>query len=364
MSIASLLLLTLAAPQQPTQQQQTERPFALMIGDPAPAIQVAEWVQGTPVKSFQPGQLYVVEFWATWCGPCKVAIPHLNELSKKYTGQVSFVGVSVWEHLEKEPYSVPKFVKEMGDKMTYTVAADLVQAAKENGPMAQSWMEAAGQGGIPTAFVVSKEGKIAWIGHPMELEEPLAKIVAGTYDVAAAAKKYALDMRMKGVTSRIGKDIAKAKKDKDFARAVQIIDEAIAKDAQLEPNFGLNKYFLLLDAQRQADAATYGRRLVSDVFADNAGALNQLAWTIVDPQSKAPKGDYDLAVLAAQRAVTLVPEDASTLDTLGLALFKSGQVDRAIEVQEKAVTLAKGQDQLETELKARLEEFKNAKKNL
>ena len=57
-------------------------------------------------------------------------------------------------------------------------------------------------------------------------------------------------------------------------------------------------------------------------------------------------------------------KDASTMDTLGLALFKAGQVERAIAVQEKAVALAKGQPDMEKELQGRLAEFKAAKSNL
>jgi thiol-disulfide isomerase/thioredoxin len=372
MSSTTLLLCSLLsfapqaiAPQATTVQAKQDRPFALMLGDPAPAIQVAEWVQGKPVARFEPGSLYVVEFWATWCGPCKVAIPHLNELSKTYAGKVQFIGVSVSEQInEKEAYWVPRFVQEMGDKMTYTVASDRVKA--DDPPrMNESWMRAAGQNGIPTAFVVNGEGKVAWIGHPMKMDKPLAEIVAGTWDLAAAAKAHASEMRVKGLSAQLNKDISKAKKDKDFAGAVKMLDEALAKEPTLEASFGLNKYFLLVEAQRTADAAAYGKRLVAQVIADNPMALNSLAWSIVDPATKMTGGDYGLAVLAAERAVKLQEEkDASTLDTLGLALFKAGQIERAIAVQEKAVGLAKGQDKLELELKARLEEFKGAKKNL
>ena len=54
------------------------------------------------------------------------------------------------------------------------------------GVMATTWMAAAVQEGIPTAFVVDKDSKLAWIGHPMMMEEPLTKIVAGKWDVDAA----------------------------------------------------------------------------------------------------------------------------------------------------------------------------------
>ncbi len=365
MTIPSLLLLALlpSASQRSPSAPQAERPFALMVGDPAPALEVAEWVQGKPVARFEPGQTYVVEFWATWCGPCKKAIPHLNELSKQYAGKAQFIGVSVFEHLDDgQPYAVPKFVQEMGDKMTYTVASDQIVAGAPQ-PMSKKWMDAAGQNTIPTTFVVDGKGRVAWIGYPLQIDGVLSEVVAGTYDVDAAARKYATEMRVKGLSAKLQKDISKAKKDKDFAGAVRVIDEAIAADPALEASFGLDKYFLLLDAKRASDAAAYGQRLVSQVIGDNPNALNKLAWTIVDPQAKA-EGDYALAVLAAERAVKLEDgKNAMTLDTYGLALFRAGKVDRAIEVQTKAVALVEGED-YEQEFRARLEEFQKAKKNL
>jgi thiol-disulfide isomerase/thioredoxin len=65
-------------------------------------------------------QTYVVEFWATWCGPCRVSIPHLTELQKKFKTQgVTFIGVS-----DETEDKVKPFVDKMGDKMDYTVAVD------------------------------------------------------------------------------------------------------------------------------------------------------------------------------------------------------------------------------------------------
>ena len=76
------------------------------------------------------GKNYVVEFWATWCGPCKASIPHLTELQKK-NPSVTFIGVSVWE---PDQDKVKPFVEEMGDKMAYRVAIDLVpEKEKDNG---------------------------------------------------------------------------------------------------------------------------------------------------------------------------------------------------------------------------------------
>src|SRR6266852_6743020 len=110
----------------------------LSVGDPAPAITVKEFVKGTPVSSLEKGKRYVVEFWATWCGPCRVSIPHLTELQKKHP-EFTFIGVSVWEQDQK---GVKPFVQQMGDKMDYTVAMDEVpEGANGNeGKMAKAWM--------------------------------------------------------------------------------------------------------------------------------------------------------------------------------------------------------------------------------
>jgi len=145
----------------------------LSPGSKAPSIEVKKWVKGSAVTAFEPGKTYVVEFWATWCGPCIQSIPHLTEVAHKHK-DVTFVGVSIWEDDSK----VQEFVDKMGDKMDYNVA----YGGNKEG-MAETWMAAAGQNGIPTAFVV-KDGVVRWIGHPMELEKPLDEVIAGTFDDA------------------------------------------------------------------------------------------------------------------------------------------------------------------------------------
>jgi len=160
----------------------------LGIGDPAPKLAVKEFIKGKPVKKFEKGKIYVVEFWATWCPPCKESIPHLTELQKK-NKDIIFIGVNV---AEDDQSAVKDFVEEMGDEMNYRVALDLVPEGKDknDGKMIKTWMTPAGLNGIPVAFVVNGDGKIAWIGGPKDLEEPLEKIKSGKWDLKAAAKEY------------------------------------------------------------------------------------------------------------------------------------------------------------------------------
>lgn len=170
---APLLLLACALPLGAAGQ-------GLAVGSLAPPISVRTWVKGRPISSLEPGKTYVVEFWATWCGPCVSSIPHVTKLARQYAGRVTFAGVAVWESGEALP-KVMAFVSKLGERMGYSVAVDT-----QAGAMASTWMKAAGQNGIPCAFIINKEGRIAWIGHPMRMDKPLADVVAGRSIPAAA----------------------------------------------------------------------------------------------------------------------------------------------------------------------------------
>src|SRR5205085_450563 len=104
----------------------------------------------------------VIEFWATWCGPCKQSIPLLTKLAKEEAGKATVIGVSV---LENNIADVKPFVKQMGDQMDYNIAIDEQASPTPNrGTMCKSWLDAAQTAGIPTAFVIGKDGKIQYIG--------------------------------------------------------------------------------------------------------------------------------------------------------------------------------------------------------
>jgi thiol-disulfide isomerase/thioredoxin len=158
----------------------------LGIGDPAPALGYGAVLKGSPIRSFSQTQVTVVEFWATWCKPCIEFMPHLSELSKKYEDRADFISVSV---MENEPTQLGMFVAQMGDKMAYPVVADKVDA-KGQGFMHSKWLKAAQQDAIPVAFIVDKQNRIAWIGHPTAMEEVLVRVIEGTWDTGAFRRKF------------------------------------------------------------------------------------------------------------------------------------------------------------------------------
>src|SRR5947209_897878 len=91
----------------------------LKVGDAAPPLTVTKWLSGAEVKSFEPGKVYVVEFWATWCGPCVVMMPHLGDIQEELGPK----GVTVIGFTAKDdgntPERVAAFVGKRGDKLGY-----------------------------------------------------------------------------------------------------------------------------------------------------------------------------------------------------------------------------------------------------
>ena len=113
---------------------------------PAPAWALTD-LAGKPVTSESlKGKVVIVDFWATWCGPCRAAIPHLMELHKAYKDKgFEVVGVSLDQ---QGPSVVQSFVTQ--HEIPYTIAMGNQKIVSDFG----------GVRGIPTAFIISQDGKI------------------------------------------------------------------------------------------------------------------------------------------------------------------------------------------------------------
>ncbi|HLO98845.1 MAG TPA: TlpA disulfide reductase family protein [Fimbriimonas sp.] len=192
----------------------------LTIGDKTPPLPLDGVIKGKNLEAFEPGKTYVIEFWATWCGPCISAMPHLSDMADKFKGKAEFYSVNTWDYtktpapknapvgtppsvesVETHKARVKEWVAKNDEKMRYNVVFD---DAKDT--ISTTWMRAAGRNGIPCAFIVNGEGQIAWIGHPMSMDKPLADIVDGKWDIAkfkeqfdkeAAAQKAAAEAQKK-----------------------------------------------------------------------------------------------------------------------------------------------------------------------
>jgi thiol-disulfide isomerase/thioredoxin len=122
------------------------------VGDMAPEIQVKEWLNAPGAISLAAlkKNIVIVEFWATWCPPCRKSIPHLIAMNAKYKSK----GVVILGLTDEPRAKVEKFATDM--KMDYPVGL----GSNSGG--------AYGVEGIPHAFIVAPGGKIVWSGHPMD----------------------------------------------------------------------------------------------------------------------------------------------------------------------------------------------------
>jgi thiol-disulfide isomerase/thioredoxin len=166
--------------------------ITLQIGDKAPEIQITRWLLGEPLEKIEHGHAYIIEFWASWCGPCAEAMPHISKLQAEHP-DIIFLSVAVWE---EQPEAPTDFVHRMRSLLNHRIAVDLPIPGTEDhsGLMADSWLKAAGESAVPTAFLVNEEGYIVWIGHPGELDEIIAQFKNKTLlvDLNTRKQKQAL----------------------------------------------------------------------------------------------------------------------------------------------------------------------------
>ncbi|MGI8654357.1 MAG: peroxiredoxin family protein [Pyrinomonadaceae bacterium] len=120
-----------------------------------PSVRDAElqMLDGKPVKlSDYAGKVVVLNFWATWCGPCRQETPHLVELSNEYKARgVEFIGLSV-EEQESSTEAVKSFAS--AQKIPYKVGW-----AAEDFAL-QFVMQGGAQGSIPQSFVITRDGRL------------------------------------------------------------------------------------------------------------------------------------------------------------------------------------------------------------
>ena len=333
----------------------------LKMGSKAPALSVEEWMKGGEVKAFQAGEIYVVEFWATWCPPCLRSIPHLTEVQKQYKdSKVTVIGVASSERpktVEAQRQGLVKFIEGKGDTMNYTIGFDSDRS------MGESWMRAAGQDGIPTCFIVDKTGTLAWIGSPFVMDEPLAQIVKGTWDLKAEIAKAEAEAALQEKLQPILMKANGLSQEGKWDEVLPLLDEAAALGAAAEKQVAGWKFYAHVQLKQFDAAYAYAEKAAKGVFKDDYQGLNQLAWMMVDPENKAlEQRNYDLALRLATRAAELVKgksDEAMILDTLASAHFAKGEIAKAVEVQTRAVELMKGKDGSD-EFEATLAKYKEA----
>ncbi len=355
---------------------------ALTVGSNAPALNIEHWVQDgkgkfKPVTKFAEGKVYVVEFWATWCGPCVQSMPHLAETQAKYADK----GVQIVSISDEDLETVEKFLD--GEIRRRGPAPEAKEGEKADQPKTyreltsayclttdpdrschEAYMEAAGQNGIPTCFIVGKDHKIEWVGHPMEMDEPLSQVVAGKWDRAKFAEEFKAKQEMEAIMQQLQALLQK----RDLKGALTLIEASMGKakgTAAME--LSVIRVQLLMRDKASADKLPEALTTTLEQIKSEPLAVSEIVWNLVVgiEQGVIKKDAQLLAIVlpATKAAAEKVKGDerASILETLAHVQALSGDVDGAIKTQKTAVEIASGE--LKAQLKKYVEELESSKKD-
>lgn len=297
-----------------------ERPL-LTIGSRAPELQIEHWLSTgggrfQPVKNFEPGQVYLVEFWATWCGPCIGSMPHLAALQEKYSDQ----GVQIISISDETPNEIGEFLKlpapvaEGAVEQTYgELNKGYCLATDPDRSVYRDYMEASGQLGIPRAYLVGKTGEIEWIGHPLNIDKALKEVLDDTWDRKAFLTEFTHWQLWGVLQSRVSKlvqegeyDAARALYAKErISLADRLREKPLLVEQIQEYETELEEEILLAPAIREYKARNYEKcseELAKALVSANRHSRTRIHHIGFDSEMKLKRYDRAEKVLAAAKA--------------------------------------------------------------
>lgn len=248
----------------------------LRVGSPAPSIKVEDWLRGQPVTKFEPGKVYIIEFCATWCGPCIASMLNLVILQSKYRSNgVEVVGIAAHEQAstaDEARASLDAWLTKSLPNLNFAIAFDY------SDEMNKLWMDPSFSVGIPSSFVVDRDGRFAFIGHPTQLDNALPKVLNGSWALSDEAK--ALDAERITTGRRRKRELSQkralvepifarleaAMNSKDWAAALSGVEEALAAMPDDVTFRGLHAELLLHKIRDMRTGLAVLRQLVRDAI--------------------------------------------------------------------------------------------------
>jgi len=356
--------------------------FSFSPGDKADELDNLVWLQGAPFKIFddqaKEKKIVIIEYWATWDKGSELSLPVLSAIQKKYKKEnVVIVAIS------KEKEDVLKdFLEKKSQKISFNIARD------PSGHISDRYT--GNDARIPLVFIIDKDGKVVWRGHPLELEPVLKKILAGKFNLKKQVKISKLHKQLQGFlqiedivqTVRTADKILELDLSDDIAMrvrlfvfesrnnmpgALEFINKLIEKNQESS-----SLYFIKLDLMERinspVDELHKSIREIFNKFKSNHEILQQLAW-IAANRMRFGAIPLATALSVSKQSIELLMEEkeqdpaklAVYLSTQAKILYLSGMLEQAIKIQKKVIILQKG-DSAEPESTQLLHYYQSALK--
>ncbi|QEG43710.1 TlpA family protein disulfide reductase [Roseimaritima ulvae] len=356
--------------------QAADEPKTLTIGDAAPPLDIETWIQDNdgqlmPVQNFEQDKVYIIEFWATWCGPCISSMPHLAETQTKYGyDTVRLISVS-----DEDVATIEKFLErevQGEDDKTYDDLTSVYSLTTDpDRSVSKDYMRAAGQNGIPTAFIVGKTGLVEWIGHPMRMDEPLEQIVEDRWDREAFAEGFKKKQAAALLAMKL-RTLMRSDDKSDWEQAYEMVasqlaemEDAPSSDKQQMETMQVS---LLVKLERADEAAALIRDRLNSVPNELYAVMNAAQRILALPADVPGLDKKPLVALAIEKidGVSDAPQlkDNTMLQVqvkmaVAQLYTSSRQMDEAIQTLEEAREAAGDEARLTTFLDRMLKQVKD-----
>lgn len=331
----------------------------LTIGDKAPELDVGEWIslgkdRFKPVSKFEPGKVYVVEFWATWCGPCITMMPDIAKVQEKYVDQgLQFVSLSDELREDIDKLMKKEVPESQGEDKTYAdITSHYTVGTDTDGSVKEQYMGAIRQDGIPYSFIVGKDGLLEWAGHPGDIEEPLQAVIQDTWDRNSFKIEFDGQQSLKDLDEELQQAARQLKPTERKAMflsvAVPIIEkyESLIKSETVLQDLSCTKLDLLIKGDFQGDKTT---ALLTSIMKNekvSSVTKHELAWKVYEVSMEGDmtnKALFQAAIDAIPSILEKVSESSrpTVLDTLAHLQHRLGDNKAALATAEEAYKLSK-----------------------
>lgn len=337
----------------------------LDIMSEAPNLKVSKWVKGNEVRKLKKGNIYVIEFFSTWCVPCKASMPRLSTLVNAYKGKVTFMAIDIMEGQNLSIENVQRLIDGYGTRINYPVAIDSSEFMETN------WFKPLQyENGIPITVIVNRDLRIAWYGHPMYLDGILARVVSSNWDLQRERNNKLTERYLDSLDEEASYELAifRAEWRSDSTNkpleALEKIDEILRREPRLRSYYHIKyEIFASLLQTDPEESLKYGRTLLlendplndqSEIIFDNIKRL--------ESQLTLAKSIYKLGADAYRVHINsfVYPEIITKhrfYYWMAIWYAKADEIEKAVESIEIAIKLGRNVEGASNEYLSEMESF-------